>query len=122
MLAGTAGFFVIHYTPAEEALSIFLQSKDFTFFGLSETMYNNTIFVSATAGTAITLLIIVLWILTVICFKMFRSEKTGQEAPPKKTAKNERESLYLDNSHELFCLYFGKLMRIHGETEFHASD
>ncbi|MDY6790490.1 MAG: hypothetical protein SWH54_04390 [Thermodesulfobacteriota bacterium] len=37
-------------------------------------------------------------------------------------SKYERESLYLDGSHELFCLYFGKLIRTHGETEFHVSD
>jgi hypothetical protein len=32
--------------------------------------------------------------------------------------KHERESLYLDGSHELFCLYFGKLIRTVGESEF----
>ncbi len=31
---------------------------------------------------------------------------------------HERESLYLGNNHELFCLYFGRLMKMDGETEF----
>jgi hypothetical protein len=31
---------------------------------------------------------------------------------------NEREKLYLDGSHELYCLYFGELIRRAGETEF----
>lgn len=31
---------------------------------------------------------------------------------------HERERLYLGDSHELFCLYFGKLMTIADETEF----
>lgn len=33
---------------------------------------------------------------------------------------NERERLFLDGSHELYCLYFGDLIRSPGETEFHA--
>lgn len=33
---------------------------------------------------------------------------------------HERESLYLGHSHELFCLYFGKLVRSLGATEFHV--
>jgi tRNA1(Val) A37 N6-methylase TrmN6 len=32
--------------------------------------------------------------------------------------KHERERLYLGESHELFCLYFGKLIRSIGETKF----
>jgi hypothetical protein len=32
--------------------------------------------------------------------------------------EHEREKLYLGESHELFCLYFGKVMRSFGETEF----
>ena len=32
--------------------------------------------------------------------------------------KHEREKLYLGESHELFCLYFGDLMRLLGETAF----
>jgi 16S rRNA G966 N2-methylase RsmD len=31
---------------------------------------------------------------------------------------HEREKLYLGASHELFCLYFGKLIKAFGETEF----
>ena len=31
---------------------------------------------------------------------------------------HERESLYLGNDHELYCLYFGELMNVVGETEF----
>ncbi len=34
--------------------------------------------------------------------------------------KHEREKLYLGESHELFCLYFGKLKRLVGVTEFHV--
>ena len=34
--------------------------------------------------------------------------------------ENEREKLYLGESHELFCLYFGKLIKSIGETEFHV--
>jgi tRNA G46 methylase TrmB len=34
--------------------------------------------------------------------------------------KHEREKLYLGESHELFCLYFGKLKGLVGETEFHV--
>lgn len=34
--------------------------------------------------------------------------------------KHEREKLYLGESHELFCLYFGKLKRLVGDTEFHV--
>jgi 16S rRNA G966 N2-methylase RsmD len=32
--------------------------------------------------------------------------------------ENEREKLYLYGSHELYCLYFGDLIRSTGETEF----
>lgn len=32
--------------------------------------------------------------------------------------EHEREKLYLGESHELFCLYFGKLNESSGETEF----
>jgi tRNA A58 N-methylase Trm61 len=32
--------------------------------------------------------------------------------------EHEREKLYLGSSHELFCLYFGKLIKAFGETEF----
>lgn len=32
--------------------------------------------------------------------------------------KHEREKLYLDESHELYCLYFGKLKKNIGESEF----
>ncbi len=34
--------------------------------------------------------------------------------------EHEREKLYLGESHELFCLYFGKLKILVGETEFHV--
>ena len=34
--------------------------------------------------------------------------------------EHEREKLYIGESHELFCLYFGKLKRLVGVTEFHA--
>ncbi|MCP4348249.1 MAG: hypothetical protein GY795_22405 [Desulfobacterales bacterium] len=34
---------------------------------------------------------------------------------------HERESLYLDDNHELYCLYFGELMKAPGETEFHVT-
>jgi 16S rRNA G966 N2-methylase RsmD len=36
--------------------------------------------------------------------------------------RHERESLYLGESHELFCLYFGELIRTPGETEYCAPD
>lgn len=32
--------------------------------------------------------------------------------------EHEREKLYLGESHELFCLYFGNLIESYGETEF----
>ena len=32
--------------------------------------------------------------------------------------KHELEKIYLGESHELFCLYFGDLIRFLGETEF----
>jgi tRNA A58 N-methylase Trm61 len=32
--------------------------------------------------------------------------------------QHEREKLYLGENHELFCLYFGELMRFSNETEF----
>lgn len=35
--------------------------------------------------------------------------------------KHEREKLYLGESHELFCLYFGCLIRSSGETEFRVT-
>jgi SAM-dependent methyltransferase len=31
---------------------------------------------------------------------------------------NERQQLYMDGKHELYCLYFGDLARCFGETEF----
>ncbi len=31
---------------------------------------------------------------------------------------HEREKLYLGDRHELYCLYFGKLVKCIGETEF----
>jgi RNA cap guanine-N2 methyltransferase len=34
--------------------------------------------------------------------------------------RHEREKLYLGESHELFCLYFGKLKKLVGVTEFHV--
>lgn len=34
--------------------------------------------------------------------------------------EHEREKLYLGESHELYCLYFGKLRTSTGETEFHV--
>jgi tRNA1(Val) A37 N6-methylase TrmN6 len=34
---------------------------------------------------------------------------------------NEREKLYLDGSHELYCLYFGQLIKRTGETEFRVT-
>jgi SAM-dependent methyltransferase len=34
--------------------------------------------------------------------------------------KNERQRLYLDGNHELYCLYFGNLATCVGETEFHV--
>ncbi len=33
-------------------------------------------------------------------------------------ATHERERLYIEEKHELFCLYFGKLIQTNGETEF----
>ncbi len=36
--------------------------------------------------------------------------------------KHEREKLHLGESHELFCLYFGKLVRSFGETEFRVTN
>ena len=36
--------------------------------------------------------------------------------------KHELEKIYLGESHELFCLYFGDLIRLAGETEFHAAE
>ena len=35
--------------------------------------------------------------------------------------KHEREKLYLGKNHEINCLYFGKLKRLAGETEFHVT-
>ncbi len=32
--------------------------------------------------------------------------------------KHELEKIYLGESPELFCLYFGDLLRLSGETEF----
>ena len=34
--------------------------------------------------------------------------------------EHEREKLYLGKRHELFCLYFGTLVKHYGETEFHV--
>lgn len=34
--------------------------------------------------------------------------------------KHEREMLYLGDSHELYCLYFGDLKRVVGESEFYV--
>ncbi|MCG8552306.1 MAG: hypothetical protein MI799_18035, partial [Desulfobacterales bacterium] len=34
--------------------------------------------------------------------------------------KHEREKLYLGESHELYCLYFGNLKKFVGESEFRA--
>ena len=34
--------------------------------------------------------------------------------------EHECESLFLDNNHELYCLYFGELCRIAGKTEYRA--
>ena len=34
--------------------------------------------------------------------------------------KHECEKLYLRENHELLCLYFGKLKKWVGETEFHV--
>ena len=34
--------------------------------------------------------------------------------------EHEREKLYLDENHELFCLYFGALVENYGEAEFHV--
>ena len=36
--------------------------------------------------------------------------------------KHEREKLYLGESHELFCLYFGSLIKSLDETEFHVTE
>jgi len=36
--------------------------------------------------------------------------------------KHEREKLYLGESHELFCLYFGDLIKSFGETEFRVTE
>ena len=36
--------------------------------------------------------------------------------------KHEREKLYLGESHELFCLYFGDLIKSLGETEFRVTE
>ncbi len=35
--------------------------------------------------------------------------------------RHERERLYLGDSHELFCLYFGRLLLVSGETEFRVT-
>ena len=35
--------------------------------------------------------------------------------------KHELEKLYLGDSHELYCLYFGELKQSVGETEFHVN-
>ncbi len=34
---------------------------------------------------------------------------------------NEREKLYLDGSHELYCIYFGQLINRTGETEYRVA-
>ncbi len=36
--------------------------------------------------------------------------------------KHEREKLYLGESHELFCLYFGDLIKSLGDTEFRVTE
>ena len=36
--------------------------------------------------------------------------------------KHEREKLYLGENHELYCLYFGDLMKFGGETEFRVTE
>lgn len=36
--------------------------------------------------------------------------------------EHEREKLYLGESHELFCLYFGDLIKSLGETEFRVTE
>jgi hypothetical protein len=36
--------------------------------------------------------------------------------------RHERESLFLGSSHELYCLYFGNLMKVKGATEFRVLD
>ena len=45
----------------------------------------------------------------------FVNEKEFEALP-----KHEREKLYIGESHELFCLYFGDLKRVVGETEFYV--
>lgn len=35
---------------------------------------------------------------------------------------HERESLFLGRSHELYCLYFGKLMKVEGTSEYRIPD
>ena len=35
--------------------------------------------------------------------------------------EHEREKLYLDGCHELYCLYFGELVSRAGETEYHVT-
>jgi hypothetical protein len=35
--------------------------------------------------------------------------------------EHERQKLYLGESHELFCLYFGSLIQTYGQTEFRVS-
>jgi SAM-dependent methyltransferase len=37
-----------------------------------------------------------------------------------KLPEHEQESLFLDGSHELYCLYFGGLIHSLGKTEFHT--
>jgi hypothetical protein len=32
--------------------------------------------------------------------------------------RNERQKLYMDGNHELYCLYFGDLANCFGQTEF----
>jgi 16S rRNA G966 N2-methylase RsmD len=34
--------------------------------------------------------------------------------------EHERQKLYMGENHELFCLYFGRLIKSVGETEFHV--
>ncbi len=40
-----------------------------------------------------------------------------QFADVQRRGEDERQKLYLDGSHELYCLYFGELAVSFGETE-----
>ena len=62
----------------------------------------------------------------VVLYKIFKKTKNvAIVLPPLIEVKefdnlpeHEREKLYIGESHELFCLYFGKLIKSVGETEF----